>query len=148
MKAAGLAGVVFLIYYQIVHSVFDAFCPLRVFMGIPCAGCGLTRAAIYLLQGRVSGAMYMNPSIFPILFFLLYCGYFRYIRGTAVKRFGLLLGLLVAGMLVIYGCRMYRYFPDRAPYVYQSNNAAARWIPGYDQWMRKIMVCVFTDRRG
>lgn len=52
MKASGLAGAVFLVYYQIVHSVFDAFCPMLVLTGIPCAGCGLTRAALYLLRGK------------------------------------------------------------------------------------------------
>ncbi|MDE6201910.1 MAG: DUF2752 domain-containing protein [Lachnospiraceae bacterium] len=147
MKAAGLAGAVFLVYYQIVHSVFGAFCPLLVLTGIPCAGCGLTRAALYLLQGEVARAAHINPSIFLIVIFLLYCGYFRYIRGVKVKRPGLALGLLVAGMLVVYGSRMYFYFPERAPYVYQSNNIAARWIPEYDQWVGRALSAI-RDARG
>lgn len=66
MKASGLAGAVFLVYYQIVHSVFDAFCPMLVLTGIPCAGCGLTRAALYLLRGKGVRAAHINPSIFLI----------------------------------------------------------------------------------
>ena len=148
MKASGLAGAVFLVYYQIVHSVFDAFCPMLVLTGIPCAGCGLTRAALYLLRGKGVRAAHINPSIFLILFFLLYCGYYRYMKGEKVKRFGLALGILVAGMLAVYGCGMYRYFPDRAPYVYQGNNAAARWVPGYEQWMRGVLAAVRGARGG
>ncbi len=148
IKVFGLAGAVFLVYYQIVHSVFDAFCPLLVLTGVPCAGCGLTRAALYLLRGDAARAAHINPSIFLILIFLLYCGYFRYIKGVKVKRLGLVVCLLVAGMLAVYGAGMYLYFPDRAPYVYQGNNAAARWIPGYEQWMRGVLAAVRDVRGG
>lgn len=65
-----------------------------------------------------------------------------------MKRFGLALGILVAGMLAVYGCGMYRYFPDRAPYVYQGNNAAARWVPRYEQWMRGVLAAVRGARGG
>lgn len=148
VKAAGLAGAVFLLYYQIIHSVSGAFCPLLVLTGIPCAGCGLTRAALYLLQGEAAKAAHINPSVFLILIFLLYCGYYRYIKGMKVKRFGFALGILVAGMLTVYGSGMYRFFPERAPYVYQSNNAAARWIPGYEQWMRGVLSAIRDIRGG
>lgn len=142
------AGVVFFIYYRIVHSVYDAFCPLLAATGIPCAGCGLTRAAVSLMQGQVQRAAHINPSLFPIIIFLLYCGYFRYIRGSKIRGFKVMLGLLVFCMLAVYVYRMYLYFPGRAPYVYQRNNVAAGWIPGYDKWMDRILNEIEQRRAG
>lgn len=135
-----------LIYYLMMHTVFDAFCPMLVLTGIPCAGCGLTRAAFFLVSGQIGRAFRINPSILPILFFLLYCGYFRYVKGRRVKGFGAALGILIMCMLAIYGYRMYLYFPDRAPYVYMENNMAARWIPGYSRWMQGIFKAIRAFR--
>ena len=36
-------------------------CPLRSATGIPCLGCGLTRALYRLAQGDVTGALHANP---------------------------------------------------------------------------------------
>ena len=66
------AGVAFLIYYLIIHSIFNAFCPFLVTTGIPCAGCGLTRAVIFLLKGQDLRAFSINQSVFLIMIFLLY----------------------------------------------------------------------------
>lgn len=139
---------VFLVYYLILHSVYDAFCPFLIATGIPCAGCGLTRAGLYLLQGQWARAAAMNPSIYPVALSLLYCAYFRYIRGSRIKGIRKLLPLLVISMLGIYGVRMYLYFPDRIPYVYQSKNFSARWIPGYSQWARQLLRQIHSWRSG
>lgn len=148
LKEAGIVFMLFLFYYLIMNAMFDAFCPLLITTGIPCAGCGLTRAAIFLGKGQVLRAFRINPSIFPVLGFFLYCGYFRYIKGTKIKRPGAVIGILVFCMLAVYIYRMYLYFPDRAPYVYRSENLAARWIPGYGEWMQKILRGMRLRRAG
>lgn len=38
-------------------------CPTKRLLGLPCPGCGLTRAFLLLLHGRVSDAVVMNPNI-------------------------------------------------------------------------------------
>lgn len=147
LKGFALAFVLFLLFYLIMNGVFHAFCPLLAATGIPCPGCGLTRAVLFLSKGQISRAFFMNPSVFLLLFFLLYCGYYRYIKGSPVKGFPVALGLLVAGMLMIYGYRMYLYFPDRVPCVYKYDNLAARWIPGYRQWMQELLYAIRTWRQ-
>ena len=139
LKGAALVGAAFLIYYLIIHSVFDAFCPFLVMTGLPCAGCGLTRAGLYLLKGQVARAAHINPSIFLVIAFVLYCSYFRYVKGSAVRGMKAALVALVAGMLAVYGVRMYLCFPRQAPYVYQSRNLFAGWIPGYQEWMQRLI---------
>jgi hypothetical protein len=38
-------------------------CPLAGSFGIPCPGCGLTRATLALLQGDVRGALHFHPLV-------------------------------------------------------------------------------------
>lgn len=134
-----VAGAAFAIYYVIIHVIFDAFCPLLVTTGFPCPGCGLTRAGLYLLKGNIMQAAAINPSIFLVILFLLYCGYFRYIRGTKTKGFSLTLGIFVTAVLAIYIYRMYLYFPDRAPYVYHRKNLLAEIFPWYERLIGQIL---------
>lgn len=134
------AGAAFVVYYLISHAVFDAFCPFLVVTGFPCAGCGLTRAGLHLLRGNVVKAASVNPSIFIVVLFLIYCGYFRYIRGTKVKGFSIALGILVTVTLAVYVYRMYLYFPDRVPYVYHKKNLLAEALPWYRQLTERLLL--------
>ncbi len=131
IKEYSPAGIVFLVYYLLIRVTGRAFCPLINLTGFPCAGCGLTRAFLYMASGDFERAAYINPMSFLILLFLVYCGYFRYIRGTAIKGFKTVFALLVACMLIFYAVRMYLYFPHRVPYVYAEGNMLSRIIPGY-----------------
>jgi hypothetical protein len=45
-----------------VHSDFP-LCPLAGSFGIPCPGCGLTRATLALLHGDVRGALHLHPLV-------------------------------------------------------------------------------------
>lgn len=134
-----IAGAAFMIYYLISHALFDAFCPFLVATGFPCAGCGLTRAGLHLLRGNIAEAAAINPSIFLVILFLLYCGYFRYFRGMKTKGFSIVLGALVAVTLAIYLYRMHLYFPDRVPYVYHRKNLLAEAFPWYGQMVERVL---------
>jgi hypothetical protein len=45
-----------------VHSDFP-LCPMAGSFGIPCPGCGLTRATLALLDGDVRGALQLHPLV-------------------------------------------------------------------------------------
>lgn len=140
IKAYGPAGLVFLGYYLLVHFIRSAFCPMLALTGMPCAGCGLTRAFLYLFSGQLSRTVYIQPMAFAILAFLLYCGYFRYIKGSKIKGFTPLFVLLMVSMLIFYAVRMYLYFPGRVPYVYMKDNLLARRLPGYEVWVNRLIL--------
>ena len=147
IKGVALVLILFLVYYLIMNAVFQAFCPLLILTGVPCAGCGLTRAGLHLLRGDISRAAALNPSIFLVALFLLYCGYFRYLKGTKVRGFSLALGALTAVTIVIYLYRMYLYFPDRAPYVYHKKNLLSEIAPWYRQAVDPVLK-YFPFNRG
>ena len=147
IREYGLAGVIFLVYYLLVHLFRSAFCPLLQLTGLPCAGCGLTRAFLYLFTGQWSRAAYIQPMSFAIVAFLLYCGYFRYLKGTKIRGFTPLFVLLITAMLLFYAVRMYLYFPDRVPYVYMSDNVLAGKVPGYEKLIRQLTEIIRASRR-
>ena len=132
-------GVAFAIYSVIVRSVFGAFCPFLIVTGFPCAGCGLTRAGLHLLRGNFSQAAALNPSIFIVALFMLYCVYFRYLKGTKITGFSFVLGVLVVVTLVVYIYRMHLYFPNKVPYVYYKRNLLAEIFPWYERLLNREM---------
>src|SRR3978361_1236161 len=60
------------------------FCPLAGVLGIPCPGCGLTRATLALLHGDVRGAFHLHPMVFvltPVFACTAGAAAFGYVRG-------------------------------------------------------------------
>ena len=38
-----------------------SFCPFRLWSGLPCPGCGLTRSVVALAHGDLAGSLYFHP---------------------------------------------------------------------------------------
>ena len=53
---AALAG-----YWTVTHLLFDRFCPMQILLGLPCPGCGMTRALGLVLTGHLAAAWKMQP---------------------------------------------------------------------------------------
>ncbi len=55
---------------SLVHRI-PIFCPFKVITGIPCPGCGMTRAMTSLIQGDFINAALLNPFSFFLIFMLI-----------------------------------------------------------------------------
>lgn len=90
------------VYAVVVQALFHKVCPWLILTGIPCPGCGLTRAGLLLLSGHFIKAWQMNPAIYLWAPFLVYLCFYRYIlakKPPFTLPFTIFVGLLT---LVIY----------------------------------------------
>lgn len=93
-------------------------CPWALLLGVPCPGCGLSRAAALLLHGQLEGALQLHP-LSPLLVPLVLAAALRagfvHVRGPlpaahpvrlALRRWqGPLFGLLACLVLALWGAR-------------------------------------------
>lgn len=128
IKEYGPAVLILLLYTAVSNLLFDAFCPLIIVCGLPCPGCGVSRATAYFLSGRWQQAWQMNPMVFPIAAAAFYFAWNRYLLGRRALGIKLIIIALLVLLIVVYGVRMYLYFPDREPYVYTADNMLARFM--------------------
>lgn len=101
---------------------------MRMLFGIPCPGCGTTRAFLLLVQGKVVEATVSNPIWIPIvvlgaIFFIN--RYFVTSEKISDRIVKILKGIMVVAAVlcvIYYVYRMIYWYPDRAPMVYDVNN--------------------------
>lgn len=111
-------------------KVTGSFCFFKSTIGMPCPGCGSTRAAVALLHGEISLALKWHPLIFVSLILLP-----ALLIVSALERFKLvqlkqgviskIFIVLIILYLVVYIVRMFLYFPDTKPMVFHEN---ALWM--------------------
>lgn len=115
-------GVALLVLFAFMYLIFQTNCITRFITGFPCPGCGLTRAGICVLTLQWKKALYYNGFIFPIILLTLMALYYRYVKGTDMPHVGKMIITLIIFMVIYYIYRMIRYYPNRAPLDYSSNN--------------------------
>jgi len=75
----GLGGL-----FALIVALRLPFCPMAGVLGVPCPGCGLTRATFALVHGDVHGALHLHPLVFviaPLFLGAVASAAFSYVRG-------------------------------------------------------------------
>lgn len=121
-----VAILIFAVYFLVGSRVLYSLCPMVVVTGLPCPGCGLTRAAFRILHGDFVGAWKMHPFIYGVIVLAVWFCVRRYILKKEVKSLGKWVIILCLGMMVYYVYRMVRYFPGEAPMSYYGGNVMRR----------------------
>lgn len=91
-------------------------CLCKAITGLPCPGCGMTRAFLHFFQGDLKGAFYYHPLFWlvPILFGLWLFSY-RSERASRLMRNNWFWGSLLVLLIGVYAYRMGQLFPQKAP---------------------------------
>lgn len=138
IKQYWIAVVLFILLNICVRKMFHAFCPQLILTGIPCAGCGMTRATFYIMTGRFKRGMVLNPSA-PLWIIWIFCFLFnRYILGKKWNNLYRWLGVVAIITFGVYIVRLATQFPGDPPMVYYRNNILARFIPFYKELLKMI----------
>ena len=124
-------ALLFAAYDILMHVVFDAFCPLVIVTGLPCPGCGMTRAIFFFATGQFARGWQMNPLGILWLLLAVWFGVMRYGLGKKAKGVLQAGGVLVCLMVLLYAVRMYREFPGNPPVSYTPGNLLEQLVPGY-----------------
>ena len=74
-----IIGLILVKKYNPEEESFFIPCVFNKLTGLKCAGCGMTRAMHYLVNGRLDKAIWYNLMIIPGAFVLVYSSY-RYIK--------------------------------------------------------------------
>ena len=128
INSAKWAVAVIIAYFVILKRFFYSMCPLVVFTGFPCPGCGLTRAGMAVLSFDFAGAFQMHPFIYPLMgLFLMFLVNRYLLRKKKMPVLRVCLTVTLAAMIVFYAWRMYRYFPGEPPMSYYGGN-----------WLKKL----------
>jgi hypothetical protein len=106
------------------------FCPLAGVLGIPCPGCGLTRATLAALHGDLRGALRLHPLVFvltPLFVWTVSVAAVSYVRGPRVRHdpklwlsprtTTWLASALLLATLGVWGIRFFGYLGGPAPVV-------------------------------
>ncbi|HEY6724350.1 MAG TPA: DUF2752 domain-containing protein [Polyangiaceae bacterium] len=134
-------AIAFALVLPFAFAVLNEFpiCPTAGLLGLPCPGCGLTRATLLLFQGEFAKALALHPLVLPLspLYFgvLGYAG-FDLVRGPRrrtpstgwltrrwVSVFG---GVVLAAAMAVWALRFFGYFGGPVPVQTYSGWAAAR----------------------
>ena len=123
------------IYYAVTRILFRAFCPMWIIAGLPCPGCGMTRAVTFLLTGQFERSFYQNPLaagwiIAGIWFFIR-----RYVCQRKVIGIKTMVFVLCFAMLILYIYRMTNNFPSHAPMTYNYENIVNKFFPIYEEML-------------
>lgn len=133
IKAYRIALIAIMIYNVVVRIVFHAACPQLIITGIPCAGCGMTRAVWYIAMGQLARGMRLNPAAPLWMALVLWLSWNRYVRGVCSKKTKVCIGVVCVVSLAIYIYRMTNCFPGRPPMVYYRNNVIRKLLRGLSQ---------------
>lgn len=126
------------IYTRLAKFFLGAMCPMVITTGLPCPGCGITRAMISVLLFRFSEALVYNPCIFVWIAYVLYLILYKYFMNKKIPYFIPITGVVFSVTICVYIYRMINCFPGEPPMTYMYRNVFGRMIPGYQSFIDKI----------
>jgi len=137
IKSAKWAIALVIAYFVFLRKILGSMCLMVMLTGLPCPGCGLTRAGFAVLGLDFAGAWKIHPFIYPIMLLVVAYAVKRYIfLSRDMKALNWCLVVTLAGMIVFYVWRMYWHFPGEPPMSWYEGNVMhraaqmVRWVLG------------------
>lgn len=123
-KNAAIFLAALLLYMGLMNVLFGTSCPTVILVGLPCPGCGITRAFKLLMSGRVWEAFCFQPLLFLLAALAVLYAVQRYAFGRP-RAFERCAVIFIAAAVPLYIYRMAVWFPKTEPMVYEPDNVLA-----------------------
>lgn len=115
------------LYIVVMSLVAGKVCPVRIAIGIPCPGCGITRSLWLLCQGQIAGSIKIHPMGIWMVPGMILAGYERYVPGSGKKWGQAYLVIWSIACVAVYIWRMVFWYPNIEPMLHDSKNLL-QWI--------------------
>ncbi|MDR0946663.1 MAG: DUF2752 domain-containing protein [Ruminococcus sp.] len=120
----------FTIVYMIIASqLLGTSCIFRSVTGVPCIGCGGTRAGLALMHGEIKESIYFHPLLVPVIVILMiYLALYIFRGKKTAKILDKALLIIVIAAIILYIMRMILLFPHTEPMTYNYESVLGRII--------------------
>ena len=127
-------GVLFVAGLALLVYITDVGCLFRHVLGVPCPGCGTTRAWLAFLSGGFGEAFWYHP-LFWLTPILLAVGFWnpKWLSGKWGNRAALLFLVLY---LLLYAARMVLCFPTQPPMEFFSDAVLPRMLRWFSNGLK------------
>ena len=128
--------------WLILTLVFHHFCPVVLFCGFPCPGCGMTRAFYCFFTLHPIKAFEYNPAYPLWLVTLITLAVRHYIQGKSLKTKAMNRLLIITALVTIavYIFRMMYVFPSYEPMSFVHENLLSKLFPMYDRFITEHII--------
>lgn len=93
------------------------FCYFKAFFGLPCPGCGLTRASVSFVKGDIAAAFFYHPLFLLVWALFALAGVSLFSAGArSFFRSNTLWICMLAVFSAVYVVRMFLFFPHTKPF--------------------------------
>ncbi|MGN1042971.1 MAG: DUF2752 domain-containing protein [Christensenellales bacterium] len=119
-----IALILFIIYSVLTTEFLGSACPFYLLFGIPCPGCGMTRAYLALFHGDIALAFSMHPLFWVVPFALILGAYSVVVYKKSSKKTRVIEAIMIILCIVFvitYVVRMISFYPYEYPLVYNEN---------------------------
>ena len=108
-------------YIVATQWLFGTVCPLYFVVGLPCPGCGLTRAGLLLLGGSPTDSFRMHPLLLPVVIYLAAAAVVHIRNPKKIPRLYIPGIVLLVIMMGVYAWRLATLYPHTAPMTINEN---------------------------
>jgi hypothetical protein len=115
-----------LLFIVVSEIIFKSACVFSAFTGIPCPGCGTTRAFSALFNGDFALSFHFHPMAIPLVFVILFLIYIYFTHLKTPKHVTYVVWAFFIMYISIYIIRMIMFFPDEEPMTIRENSVLPR----------------------